>query len=65
MQELITSFIIQSKECRLKGIGRFQRVTHPAQTDIANKQIMPPSEEKTFTEREERISDELIKIRGK
>ncbi len=61
MQELITSFIIQSKECRLKGIGRFQRVAHPAQTDIANKQIMPPLEEKTFKEREERISDELVR----
>jgi len=61
MQELVTSFIIQSKECRLKGIGRFQRVTHAAQTDIANKLITPPFEERTFREREERVSDELIR----
>ena len=61
MQELITSFIIQSKECRLKGIGRFERIIHPAESDIANKQLIPPKEEKTFKSREERISDELIR----
>lgn len=61
MQELINSFIIQSKECRLRGIGKFQSVMHPAQADIANKQITPPAEEKIFTPREERISDELVK----
>lgn len=66
MQELITSFIIQSKECRLKGIGRFERIMHPAQSDIANKQIMPPVEETVFKSREERISDELIRyVSGK
>ncbi len=61
MQELITSFIIQSKECRLKGIGKFESVTHPAQSDIANKQIIPPVNERSFKGREERISDELIR----
>jgi len=61
MQELINSFIIQSKECRLRGIGKFQSVMHPAQADIANKQITPPVEEKIFTPKEERISDELVK----
>lgn len=61
MQELITSFIIQSKECRLKGIGRFECVIHPAQTDIANKQIIPPVQERIFKSREERISDELVR----
>jgi hypothetical protein len=61
MQELITSFIIQSKECRLKGIGKFESVIHPAQADIANKQIVPPVEERTFKGREDRISDELVK----
>lgn len=61
MRELINSFIIQSKECRLRGIGKFQSVLHHAQADIANKQIIPPVEEKIFTPREERISDELVK----
>lgn len=61
MQELINSFIIQSKECRLRGIGKFQSVIHPAQGDIASKQITPPVEEKIFTPKEERISDELVK----
>lgn len=61
MQELINSFIIQSKECRLRGIGKFESVMHPAQADIANKQITPPLEEKVFTPREEKISDELVK----
>ncbi|HEY5368534.1 MAG TPA: hypothetical protein VIJ75_06020 [Hanamia sp.] len=61
MQELITSFIIQSKECRLRGIGRFEYVKHPAQSDIANKQLLPPVNERIFKAREERISDELIR----
>lgn len=34
---------------------------HPAQADIANKQITPSVEEKIFTPKEERISDELVK----
>ncbi|MGN6532985.1 MAG: hypothetical protein ACTHK0_14685 [Ginsengibacter sp.] len=42
MQDLITSYIIQSKECRLGDLGRFRRTTMHAETDITNKQIAPP-----------------------
>jgi len=41
MQDLITSFIIQAKECKLPGIGMFRSVTTPAEPDIASKQISP------------------------
>lgn len=61
MQELITSFIIQSKECRLAGLGKFTRSCIHAEQDIVNKKISPPCTEILFTGREEKISDELIK----
>lgn len=61
MQDLITSFIIQSKECRLADIGKFTKVTTPAKTDIANKEIIPPFTEIVFHKREEKISDGLVK----
>lgn len=60
MQDLIASFIIQSKECKLPGIGKFRQVITPAETDIANKQIIPPVTEFLFTGREDKISNELI-----
>lgn len=61
MQELITSFIIQSKECRLRDLGKFKVVTTSAVVDVANKQIIPPALEIEFTSREEKISDGLLK----
>jgi nucleoid DNA-binding protein len=61
MQDLITSFIIQSKECKLADIGNFTIVTTSAKADIANKQISPPSTEIVFNRREEKISDGLVK----
>lgn len=61
MQDLITSFIIQSKKCRLRGIGKFRVVTSAAEPDIANKQILPPTVEILFTAKEDTTSDELIK----
>ncbi|MEO8720889.1 MAG: hypothetical protein ABI372_07280 [Ginsengibacter sp.] len=66
MQDLITSYIIQSKECKLAAIGRFTMVTTSAKADIVNKQILPPSTEIHFNKREEKISDGLIKyVAGK
>jgi nucleoid DNA-binding protein len=61
MQELITSFIVQSKECRLAGIGMFRSITVPAEPDIASKKISPPVFEKLFSGKEEKTSDELVK----
>lgn len=61
MQDLITSFIIQAKECKLPGIGMFRVINTPAEPDIANKQILPPITEILFTGKEEKISDDLVK----
>ena len=61
MQNLITSYIIQAKECRLRDLGRFKINDISAETDIANKQIFPPSIEISFTPKEDRISDGLVK----
>ena len=61
MQDLITSFIIQSKECKLADIGKFTIVITPAKADIANKQIAPAFKEILFNKREEKISEGLIK----
>ena len=61
MQDLITSYIIQSKECKLAEVGKFSRTTIPAEQDIVNKQLSPPATEFLFSTREEKISDELIK----
>lgn len=66
MEELITSFIIQSKECKLRDIGKFRMANTTAELDIANKRISPPSIEYLFSGREEKISDDLVKyIAGK
>lgn len=61
MQELITSYIIQCKECRLAGLGKFTRSSVHAAQDIVNKRMFPPSTEIVFTTREEKFSDDLIK----
>lgn len=61
MQDLITSFIIQTKECRLRDIGRFAVAGIPAESDIANKLLVPPETEIVFTTREENTSDGLVK----
>lgn len=61
MHELVTSFLIQSKHCRLKDIGSFTLLHAPAKSDIANKKIVPPHTEIIYSPREEKISEELIK----
>ncbi len=61
MQDLITSFLIQSKKCSLPGIGKFSITTTPAEADIANKLISPRSDEIIFTDKPEKISEELVK----
>ncbi len=61
MQDLITSYLIQAKDCSLPGIGNFKIITIPANIDVANKQMLPPSDKIIFSERTDKISDELIK----
>lgn len=52
MYSLITSYLLQSKECTLPGIGSFKINSIPAIADAANKQILPPNDEIFFTEKE-------------
>ncbi len=50
MQELITSYLVQKKVCSLPLLGSFRIKTKPAELDIANKQIFPPTDEILFNE---------------
>ena len=61
MQQLITSYIIQERECMLRDVGRFKISFVASQSDIVNKQIAPRAVEINFAPREEKISDGLIK----
>ncbi|MEO8962317.1 MAG: HU family DNA-binding protein [Ginsengibacter sp.] len=60
MQDIVTSFIVQAKECKLRGIGKFRQVITPAETDVANNEILPPVTEFLFTGKEDKFSNELI-----
>ena len=50
MQTIITSYLLQAGKCALPNIGLFKIKYKPAQTDIVNKQILPPVEEIVFNE---------------
>lgn len=60
MEQIISSFIIQSDICTLPELGRFKKVVSSATTDVANQQILPPKEEIIFQERSGDLSEELI-----
>lgn len=61
MRSLITSYLLQSKECVLPGIGTLQIHNIPAKVDSVNKQILPPTEEILFKEESNSASHGLIK----
>ena len=48
MHSLITSYLIQCKECTLPGIGDLRIINTGASTDTANNQLLPPFEEVIF-----------------
>ncbi len=48
MDSLITSYLLQSKECVLPGIGSFQIKNIPATFVDDTNQLLPPSEEIIF-----------------
>lgn len=50
MLNLITSYLIQSGECVLPGIGSFSLVSTPSSLDVANKEILPPVTEYRFSD---------------
>ncbi|MEO6134796.1 MAG: hypothetical protein ABIP35_06560 [Ginsengibacter sp.] len=59
MQDLISSFLIQTKECHLPGLGSFMVNKIPASLDVADKQIIPSREEIIFTEKLDSSKDSL------
>lgn len=61
MQDLITSFLVQTKECNLPGIGKFRIITTPAELDIANHQMSPPKDEILFTGKPDKNYEELTR----
>ena len=60
MQALITSYLIQKKECNLPLLGHFRIKTKPADLDKANKQIFPPTDEILYSEFAANLSGDLI-----
>lgn len=59
MQDLIASYLIQKKECHLPLIGNFIIMQVPALLDIANKKLVPSSDEIVFSESENYLSEAL------
>ncbi len=59
MQDLIASYLIQSKECHLPLLGNFTIMQVPALLDIANKKIVPSTDEIIFSEMENYLSEGL------
>ncbi len=60
MEKIITSYLVQKKECSLPGIGHFRINTRPADLDIANKQLHPPTDEIIFKEEEVHLRNDLV-----
>ena len=60
MEDIITAFLVQSKECSLPGIGNFRLITVPAEHDMANKVIYPPDGKIIFNRKANKLSEELV-----
>src|SRR5580693_6480891 len=60
MQALITSYLIQKKECNLPLLGHFRIKIKPADFEKANKQIFPPADEILYSEFGGNLSGDLI-----
>jgi nucleoid DNA-binding protein len=66
MHSLITSYLLQSKECILPGIGVLQIIHTPASTDAANSRILPPFDGIIFKKEDRSASRGLVQyITGK
>ena len=61
MQSLITSYLLQSKECILPGIGILKIITTPASTDHENNNLLPPFQTIIFNNATQRNSPGLVK----
>lgn len=61
MHSLITSYLLQSKECVLPGIGVLQIIHTPASTDSAHNRILPAYETIIFKREDRTASPDLVK----
>ena len=61
MHSLITSYLLQSKECVLPGIGTLQILHTYATSNTANSLLLPPSEKIIFKKEEQSKSPCLVK----
>ncbi len=59
MQDIIASYLIQNKECHLPLIGSFTIKEIPGLLDIANKKIVPSTDDIVFSEDENYLSNGL------
>ncbi len=60
MQGIITSYLIQNKECGLPLLGSFVIKLRSAINDIPNKQIVPPVSDIVFSETGDYLHENLI-----
>ena len=60
MRSLITSYLLQNKECRLSGIGMLRIISTPATSDTANNLLQPPFDGIIFTAGTNNTSTGLI-----
>lgn len=60
MRALITSYLIQKKECNLPLLGHFRFKTKPADFEKPNNQIFPPTDEILYSEFAASLSVDLI-----
>lgn len=60
MQSIITSYIIQKRECSLPHLGSLKFIRHHAVLDVADKKLSAPAEEIAFNESSNQVSPSLI-----
>lgn len=60
MEKIIASYLVQKKECSLPGIGHLRIATKPAELDVANKEIFPPTDGIVFKEEEVHLRKDLV-----
>jgi nucleoid DNA-binding protein len=60
MEELITSYLVQKRECGLPLLGSFKIRQKPAAFDVAGKKISPPGDEIFFSEAGDYLPENLI-----
>lgn len=60
MQEIISTFLVQNKQCTLPSIGTFKVERRSAELDVAARSMLPPVDEILFTEKEEGNNNLLI-----